>query len=644
MNILVADGDRHFLELLRGIIEQEGHTVTVADAVDRALSLLTPGRFHLLVVDAGLRDDGATRLVHQAQGMRMGRPPEVVLLSAADEAERRRVQVLVAECDVRRVLRRPFPMFDLVDLVRALDQELVGEVVDDQPSVGSATDEVPRGAWDRSAGALDRLSEVQLPQATTYLGLPLVLPNLQRISRLWAKRASGVLRLDAGPSQARGWMLLGEGGPLDSAGWELVSAALHGGRLEFEARQVPGAGDHLGLGAMVFGRARDPEQRSYLRQVGMQALHRVRAAAPLDVLPLSPATRTLLAQAQPGLPLGELAARLGLDGEEIGPDLHAVDLMGLVLLGEPMLPRRSPAEDEPGRPRRTAVDRRQALRPASASPPPAAPAPPADDPPSQPTDIRPGGLRAQREHGDEEWPRLRRRLAERGRSWAARLAAQQGEQERDQRVGRMRKDLDRVEGQPAAVVLGIPARSDAALVQESAARLRARYDGLAQDPAAPGEERRLAQRMVTIVDQAEARMLAGGPGVELEQAPEEERLLALAEKLVAQDRWEDALRALRRARDLRIDHPGVLSLLGMATLHDPAMDPEEREEEAFGFMMLAVQFAPQDGPCNLRLARHLLEHGEPTEALEPARRAVAAMPGDPAAAAVLARALAATQG
>lgn len=642
---MVADGDRHFLEILRGVIEREGHQVSVAATAEHALTLLPPGRSHLLVLGVGLPDAGAERLVRHVQDTRGGRPPVIVLMTSAEEAERRQARVLVAESEIRRVLRRPFPMFDLVDLITELDREVAGEADDDQASVGSMTDEVPRPAGTGAEGPLGRLSEVQLPASTTYLELPLALSNLQRISRLWAKRASGRLLLEGGPAHARGWMMMGEGGPLDSAGWELISAALHGGRLEFSAVAAPGAGDHLGLGAMVFGRARDPEQGDFLRQVAWKALLRVRATAPLAVLPLAPSTRRLLADLHPGLPLGELAGRLGLRPEEVGPDLHAIDMMGLVVLGAPLPARRGGAAGDPDEARRhrTALDRR--LEHKTPSPAPLPPATPRrrdpDDPHSQPTDIRPGGPRGLRDRREEERADLRRRLAERAQRLAARASAAAVEDDAARHLQRLRIDLERLQGASAAVVLGIPAGASADLVREAAARLRARYSALREGLGAAGQGGELARQMLARIDQAEAAMLAGGGGGS--EAPdddlaEDERLLRMAEERIRREQWSEALRLLRRARDLRLDNAGVLSLLGTATMHDGAMDPQERREEALGLLLLAVQFAPDDGPCNLRLARFQLDHGDPQQALAPARKALAAMPDDPAAIAVFDRA------
>ncbi|NOY25295.1 MAG: hypothetical protein GXP62_05430, partial [Oligoflexia bacterium] len=634
MNILVADGDRRFTELLRGVIEREGHTVVIADDVARGLWCLDARKIQILVVGVGLPGGGADALVRTARERRDRGDVTVVLLATGAEDERRSVRALVAECDIRRILRRPFPMFDLVDLVREVAQAT------SRSRAGARQAGTIFGAQQGSPDPglalpldLTTLSRVTLPTNSTCLSLPLCQDNVRQMSRLWARRSSGIVHLSCGPDGAAGWMLVGCGGPLDSDGWKLLSFALHGGQMEFASRSASARGDHLGLGAMIFGRVRPTDGDEFLRRVSFLALRRAQEDAPLLALPLGTHTRKLLESARPTNPLGEIVSRLALDQGQVSADLQALDSMGLLEMGEPLVAGAKPGGRagpvSRGRAKGGGSDTTAATSASSRA-----------EISSLPTEIVPGAGRKKRTDPGGEWPRLRRRLAERGRHWATRQAAQQGRSEMAASVTRLRRELTLLRDHDAAVVLSVPAAAGPEMVEEAASRMRQRYRDMSTDPAIPREGQRLAEDILVCVERAYQEMVQGRPTRPRPAQPqgtEEERLLAAGRQRMEDQNWTQALHLLRRARDLRLDHPGILSCLGWATLHDQKMAPQRRVEEARALLLLAVQFAPEDGGANLLLARFLAEQCEFEAARRYAERAVRQLPDQPEPLALLRR-------
>ncbi len=196
------------------------------------------------------------------------------------------------------------------------------------------------------------------------------------------------------------------------------------------------------------------------------------------------------------------------------------------------------------------------------------------------------------------------------------------------------------------MVLGIPADSEPDLVAQAAARLRARYAGLALDGGRPDAVRGAATELLALVEQAHAGMAHRAPATPHDPldtfedrptdmaltpvASEEERLLELGEQLMARGQWAQADRALTRARDLQLAHPGILSALGWARFHNDERPPDARLEEGRDLLRLAEQFGGSEDPrSQIRLGTVLLAAGEHDGAAVRAERAARLAPSDP---------------
>lgn len=563
MRLLLLEPDRSAGELSRSLLEREGHGVQWEVGLARGLEALATGRFDALVFSTAL-GRAALEELQEALGdlarAARARPLRriVVLIDPGERADPRLAE-LVYRHPGTALLPRPVSLLDLADLLRGPVEE------PSAPPARAGRLEDDGGDALRSLGLNERSSDVRLPASSAYLSLPLHAGNVRAIGQLWAERASGELRLERGPAGARGWMVLAEGGALDSDGWELLSAALHGGELRFQPRRVHAAGDRLGLGAMLFGRVRRPDGTAWLQREGFLAVQRGPSADVVAILPVHEGTRRLLAEPDPSASLGEQIARRGLPASEVGADLQALVRLGLAQLGEPTLAR--PARPAPA-------------RPAAPRPPPAA------TPDAEPTSV------------------------------ASRRSSSVGS-EAHQQLRRLRAELSRLRGAPPAVLLGIPSAADAALVQQSADRLRARYAALGEDPALGAEGRELAREMVDLIERARVRFAAGGPLADspLARLP---RLRALAEA----GQLAEALRGLKALQEQHPFDAEILAELAWWRRLDESLSLESRQEEALTEARLAVQLDPESARARFTLARLLAEQGALDGAREEARRAL----------------------
>ncbi len=91
--ILIVDDDEHVLLSLQWLLENEGHTTTLAWSGAEAQALLARGCFDLVLVDAELRDVSAPDLVGFAH--LLGTNPSCVLLHPST-----RLQQIDAVCNL----------------------------------------------------------------------------------------------------------------------------------------------------------------------------------------------------------------------------------------------------------------------------------------------------------------------------------------------------------------------------------------------------------------------------------------------------------------------------------------------------------------------------------------------------------------
>lgn len=575
MNLLIADGDRAQAELLRGLLEREGHVTQVVSDSSRVPDALRAGRVEGLVLSLslGVETVSAVEGVLTEPGRNNARLiRRVVVLATPDEARKSEVISFLGSVTCAVCLRRPAPMFDLADQFRFAASTSAPPAVRVNAKGPSPVESLASFVDDGAT------SHARVPDANAYLGSPLHGGNLRTIAGLWSRAASGRLTLSESSSGARGWMMWGLGGALDSRGLELVSAALHGGELRFESLPVRGSGDRIGMGVMIVGRAREADGSRWLLRCSYLAVHRLVGDPPLQTLPLDPRSRLLLRPPDPGTPLGELLAAPGVDARVVAADLQVLEKMGLIELGHPLV---RPAAGAPSR----------SLR----QPPPTRPRPPVSDPESENTSI-----------ASNSRPRESRANA---------LRVQR----------RLEAEVQRLRGASPGVVLGLAAESSSEQVDEMVERLSERYNRLIQDPETTSEAQPFARELLAMIKPAAASFRERGGPVSLNR--EVELLRAQGQRRLAAGEVGEALKALRAALRRDTSNAEVLAELGWVTRLDPTAGVEEREESALTYATLAVQLGPHLWLARYTLARLLCEVGSLREALAEAQAAERLEPG-----------------
>ena len=149
MNLLIADGDRAQAELLRGLLEREGHVTQVVSESGRVSDALRSGRVEGLVLSLSLgaatvsEVEGILADLRRPNGAALRR---VVVLATLDEARKAEVISFLASVSCAVCLRRPAPMFDLADQFR------LASTASAPPPSGSTPGAAPRSrAWPRSS-------------------------------------------------------------------------------------------------------------------------------------------------------------------------------------------------------------------------------------------------------------------------------------------------------------------------------------------------------------------------------------------------------------------------------------------------------------------------------------------------------------
>jgi CheY-like chemotaxis protein len=660
LRVLLADSDRRLTELMLGTLESAGHSVSIsgnAASLECALSRSAPD---VLVLDVDHGHGGGVRVATAWRATATGRRG-AVLLTGGRADDDPRVRDTLRALDAQAYLRKPFSLLDLGGL---LDQH---RPVAPAPAPAAAAPP-PRTRREPSVAPRESGVRALTAQAATSASSGAALPRVvKQLARLWSARATGFLVVSSGGGRERRVRLAG-GGLVDRDGWAMVSGALRTGGVRFERGAVPGEGDTAAFGGALFQYARERVDGAGL------AAHRFDRLAPavsLDALvdlPLHPRTLGAL-----GAGSGSVGAALAEAGElepTVAKELDALVRLGLVDLQ----PRGGVTSRAPAPAPRTRAATPKAARPSGDA---------------VHTVSRPVGARVRADTtGTGTRPDFRRGRvgsgggpsstggpdgARRGRSGVRAALRRSPAVARRRAMSTLSSDLrskanaparlhrqlkgelERLADAPPPVVLGIPSDSDADLVEQAAARLRARYSRLAERPGLPTPVRVISRRLAELVDQAHRAMIVRARSerddgmdsfedrpTDMDLRPvqsEEARLLSMGEQLIEQQRWEQADKVLTRARDLCLGHAGILSALAWARMHSPARAPGARVEEARDLLLLAEQFGgAEDARVQQRLAHVFLADGNLDKASVRGQRALRLSP-DAAWAPALKRAL-----
>ena len=637
-------------------LEAGGHSVSVsgnAASLERALTREAPD---LLVLDVDHGHGGGVRVATAWRASAAGRRAVVVLMGGRDERDPRVTQTLQA-VDGKAYLQKPFSLLDLGAMLDRL------RPVTPAPAPAPVTPRRPPDVAPRESGVRTLAARAAQPEASASR-LP---RGARQIARLWSTRATGFLVISSGGGRERR-VRMADGGLVDRDGWALLAGAVRTGAVRFERGPVPGAGDADALGRSLLELAREGADTAALTA---RRFDRLVPAVALDVLvslPLHPRSIAGLGVAE--ATVGAALAKAGDLEPVVAAELEALVQLGLVDLQprggvETRAPvardrRATPPAHAAGASRgvslHTVAPPAQRREPITTAPSPASPGTRPDfrrarsaSVPSTPTDASSTPESTPRGRSGVRDALRRSPTVARRRALSSLSSDIQARANSPARLHRQLKgELERLSDAPPPVMLGIPADSDADLVEQAAARLRARYTSLAERPGLPTPVRVISRRLAELVDQAHRAMVlrarsAREDGMDRfeERATdmalrpvlsEEERLLAMGERLIEEERWEQADKVLTRARDLCLGHAGILSGLAWARMHSPARSPGARVEEARDLLLLAEQFGGGEDPqVQRRLAFVYLAEGNLDRANVRGQRALRLDPDGPGA-------------
>jgi CheY-like chemotaxis protein len=523
-----------------------------------------PLRFKIaaLVVDARLPDGEGTAVVTtlRARGNLPQASPVVVLVERADGPARRQIEALGAT-----LRTKPPSLLDIADLIRSalpVVQAAAGSDPSDDPDSDAPVYFLPAP----QPGPPDPVSETPKPVPTGARTEPRLRPeaargrrtwsmaNARMLTRLWVRKATGVLRVEGGASPA--WVLLSGGGPVGPNGVAAVDEALSGGEISLDPCEVDEPGDRVALARLVWRAAREAV-------AGESVLALVPAGNVLTdgaaELPLTAATRRCLLRLG-GVSVQGLARREGAPVDDVAVDLAALRWLGLVGLRDPGTPE--PVADPPS----------QNLVPIRRAPEGSC------DPASVTRRDHFGdilGVKAEPPRRADAAPPPVERVDDPVTSSTASIVP----------VARLRREVDILRTADAWTVLGIPRRSPLDMVRASASRMKHRYRAMDKDPNP--EARELAAEIFARIEAAETELLTGRAS---SAEPVFEGLLRGGLAAIAAKDWARADRILSQARQHAPDSAIAVAHLGWARFQNPEEPVESREEDGADFVELALQF------------------------------------------------------
>ncbi len=583
VKLLIVDEDPNFARILATVLGGENHDVAVVDDHRLASTMLARFGPDVLLLSVASRAPQSLALLASFRELPGGRGASVITMVSADDAA---VRDACVRSRATHIMVRPFSVLELAERVRGL-------------AVG------------RGLGGLKQLVAGSLD-----------LDNVSRITRLWARRATGAVQLS--DDDGREWVTLVEGGPVEAHGVESLRRALRGGDVDFHARDVGGSGERALLGAMLWAEACAAEGAGtpVARSVVLVPTRLTEAASEL---PLPADARRMLASLAGPSGFGRAVDHQRLDASVVEACVRPLVTLGMLMVQEALpMPTAHPAglgqtpvvEDRPVGPLsgiRTAVSQgagsstpRQTWSrpPTSLAPPSGAPPPPARSSPpavAAPSPVRPPpppAFRGVHSVGAPDPDAVRKRL---------------------------RRELDLLRNSDGWVVLGVPHDANPTMVQAAGERMRSRYQGIAD--ANTGETQELALAMLRRVTEALAALVAmTAPAAgDIADMPGDDAFRA-GLRAMAQGDWAVADRRFVNARDQNLDSARNLAHLGWARAHNNEYPVAARKSEAADLLLLAEQLAPEYAEGQYFLAMLLHEAGDNEGALRRLCRALKAEP------------------
>jgi len=571
VNVLIVSPGSEIVRMLAVLLAPDGLSVEACTSAAETEGLPAGYRVAALIVDATLPDGEGADVVDRLRGEgRVAEDAAVILLAdRLDGPLQRRVDALGG-----RLLRKPASLLDIVDIIRAPravpgPELATDEPVDAEPRYylpGRRAEARPPVVAALESRAVGRAEPPRTRRAWSREGA-------RTVARLWALRASGVLRVE-GANAA--FVMLADGGPVGPEAMVAVEDALGGANASWDGCEVDDSGDRPTLGRLLWRAALDAASgESVLALVPGQNDLSIEAGD----LPITAATRRCLGRLGGGLSVQALARREAAPVSDVAVDFAALHWLGFLTLGPAAPTAHAPVAPVASASASRAVDVEAVA-----------------DPPSVTRREAVARQPSPGERGDA--PPAHERVDDPATSATAGLMP----------LPRLRREVEILKTADAWTVLGIARRSTVEVAKAAASRMRARYRRVEDAPNA--EARELAAEILARIDAAEAEIATGKHPTE----PVFDGLLRSGVGALGTGDFARADRLLSQARQHRPDEPRTLAHLGWARFKNPEHPAESREDDGADLVELALQFDINCAQAWAYRGEMALVRGDPEEA------------------------------
>lgn len=571
MNVLIVSPGSEIVRMLSVLLAPDGLSVESCTTAAESEGLPPGYRIAVLIVDAVLPDGEGIDVVDRlrAEGRVAQATAVIVLADRLDVSLQRRVDALGG-----RVLKKPASLLDIVDIIRAPRGVTgPGEAIDDPAEAepqyylpGARAEAPPPVAVAPEPRTIVRAEPPRTKRAWSRDGA-------RTVARLWASRASGVLRVEGGNAA---FVMIADGGPVGPDSMVPLEDVIGGARSTWDGCEVDDTGDRPSLGRLLWRAALEAAP-------GDTVLGLVPGRNDLSTeageLPITAATRRCLGRLGGGLSVQALARREAAPVSDVAVDFAALHWLGLLTLGPAALAAHTPADPV-----------------ASAPPPGAAKVEAVSDPPSVTRREAVAPRPSPREGRDG--PSVQERVDDPATSATAALMP----------LPRLRREVEILKTADPWTVLGIARRTTVEVAKAASTRMRARYRRVEQD--SNPEARELAAEILARIDAAEAEIVTGKPPTE----PVFDGLLRSGVVALGTGDFARADRLLSQARQHRPDEPRTLAHLGWARFKNPEHPAESREDDGADLVELALQFDINCAQAWAYRGEMALVRGDPEEA------------------------------
>lgn len=563
MRLLVVDADRRLGELIRSVASRDGHSVWFAESAVQALAL---GARHQPQVILGALELGGEDGLAPLKTLRdtLSETPDIILTSVSRGRYDPQVQAAMDTLQARDFLRQPLSVLDLMDMLRRL-------------------------AARQPASAASAVVLEPAPQRRVRVR------NLIQLARIWSNRLSGTLSC-IDPHRIRRTVPFGDGAPLEVADLELVGNGLREGSFEFERGTTHSKGHREALSRLLWEAAREHERANFAQANLYKAPVLTGALDAVLALPISMATRGILAQADGAILLAELLAGARASRQQVSDDLVALDRMRLIVFQSPVSRGRvqSNGNNASKTPARKPTPRRD--RPAGSV-------------------VRPARTPARTvTRSPERSKTAHSTVANSVSRFSVSRSGRRSVLSPKQISRIISQDITRLPSAAPASVLMCAADAPEDERKKAARRLIRRYRGFADRRDISEEERRQARRLQQYVVDAYKRLAAGDnspgqPQARKSMPDTKAALLREGVRLIQKRAWPEADACLSRAQALDAVDPLIMAHLGWARLHNPRIDRAVREQDGAAQINLAYQFLPGNADVLYYMASNQLREG-----------------------------------